>query len=248
MIAKELEINLHDAFVEARRKRQQLISVEHLLLSLLKPGSGVASALASRAVDVDVLRNELLQYIDAHTPAAGSRHVDAQTYDEVDTQPTMGFQRVIQRAILKVQSSRKPEVGSADVLIAILGEKNSQAVALLAKHGVHEFDTRYYESHGVVPPSQGAADEIGDVGDAAEVQVVLFNDDFTPMEFVVKTLEQFFGMDRDEATEVMLEVHRRGRAVCGLYARETAESIVREVVADARRKGHPLRCQMVLPK
>ena len=242
MIAKELEINLHHAFVEAHGKRHPFISVEHLLLAMLRPDAGVKAALASRGVDVDGLCSDLTQWIDEQSPAV-------QPDREVDTQPTLGFQRVIQRAILKVQASHRPEVTSADVLVAILGEKKSHAVSLLAKYNVTAFDTTYYESHGVAPPSPEPTDaEIGDVGDAAEVQIVFFNDDFTPMEFVVKLLERFFAMNRQDATEVMLEVHRQGSAVCGLYAREVAEPIVKAVLAHARSEGWPLRCAMVVPK
>ncbi|HTZ00037.1 MAG TPA: Clp protease N-terminal domain-containing protein, partial [Rhodocyclaceae bacterium] len=102
MIAQELEVSLHMAFVEARQKRHEFITVEHLLLALLDNPSA-AEVLRACAADVEGLRKELLAFIDQHTPTvAGS--------EEIDTQPTLGFQRVIQRAILHVQSSGKKEV------------------------------------------------------------------------------------------------------------------------------------------
>jgi ATP-dependent Clp protease adaptor protein ClpS len=75
-------------------------------------------------------------------------------------------------------------------------------------------------------------------------QVLLINDDFTPMEFVVDVLQQFFGMDREKATQIMLHVHTRGRGVCGVFTREVAESKVTQVNEYARQNQHPLLCTM----
>jgi ATP-dependent Clp protease adaptor protein ClpS len=75
-------------------------------------------------------------------------------------------------------------------------------------------------------------------------QVLLINDDFTPMEFVVEVLQQFFGMDREKATQVMLHVHTRGRGVCGVFTREVAESKVTQVNEYSRQNQHPLLCTM----
>jgi ATP-dependent Clp protease adaptor protein ClpS len=79
-------------------------------------------------------------------------------------------------------------------------------------------------------------------------QVILHNDDYTPMEFVVGILEDIFGMSREDATEIMLEVHRQGKAVCGLYAKDDAEAIVKQVQDRARQYGHPLLCTTVVQK
>jgi ATP-dependent Clp protease adapter protein ClpS len=187
---------------------------------------GVTAALVSRGLDVDGLRNDLIRCIEELTPVVAPDR-------EVDTQPTLGFQRVIQRAILKVQSSGRQEVTSADILEAMFGEKKAHAVSLLFKYNVTPLVTNA---------------DTGELGEAAEVQIVLFNDDVTPMEFVVNVLERFFFMNRQEATEVMLEVHRQGSAVCGLYAREAAEPIVKAVLAYSRSQSWPLRCAMVVPK
>ena len=115
MIAQELEVSLHMAFVEARQKRHEFITVEHLLLALLDNPSS-AEVLRACATDMEVLRKELQTFIQDHTPTVPGT-------DEIDTQPTLGFQRVIQRAILHVQSSGKKEVTGANVLVAIFGEK-----------------------------------------------------------------------------------------------------------------------------
>jgi len=141
MIAQELEVSLHMAFVEARQKRHEFITVEHLLLALLDNPSA-AEVLRSCAANVDALRKELTAFIDEHTPTL-------QGSGEIDTQPTLGFQRVIQRAILHVQSSGKKEVTGANVLVAIYGEKDSHAVFFLQKQNVSRLDVVNFISHGV---------------------------------------------------------------------------------------------------
>jgi ATP-dependent Clp protease ATP-binding subunit ClpA len=148
MIAQELEVSLHMAFVEARQKRHEFITVEHLLLALLDNPSA-AEVLRACAADVEGLRKELLAFIDQHTPTvAGS--------EEIDTQPTLGFQRVIQRAILHVQSSGKKEVTGANVLVAIFGEKDSHAVFFLQKQNISRLDVVNYISHGITKTPQPA--------------------------------------------------------------------------------------------
>jgi ATP-dependent Clp protease ATP-binding subunit ClpA len=141
MIAQELEVSLHMAFMDARQKRHELITVEHLLLAMIDNPSA-ADVLRSCGANLDILRSELNNYIEEHTPV-----VDGS--EEVDTQPTLGFQRVIQRAILHVQSSGKKEVTGANVLVAIYGEKDSHAVFFLHQQGVTRLDVVNFISHGV---------------------------------------------------------------------------------------------------
>jgi ATP-dependent Clp protease ATP-binding subunit ClpA len=146
MIAQELEVSLHMAFVEARQKRHEFITVEHLLLALLDNPSA-AEVLRACAADIEGLRKELLTFINEHTPTvAGS--------DEIDTQPTLGFQRVIQRAILHVQSSGKKEVTGANVLVAIFGEKDSHAVFFLQRQNITRLDVVNFISHGITKTPQ----------------------------------------------------------------------------------------------
>ena len=146
MIAQELEVSLHMAFVEARQKRHEFITVEHLLLALLDNPSA-AEVLRACAADIEGLRKELVTFINEHTPTvAGS--------DEIDTQPTLGFQRVIQRAILHVQSSGKKEVTGANVLVAIFGEKDSHAVFFLQRQNVTRLDVVNFISHGITKTPQ----------------------------------------------------------------------------------------------
>lgn len=141
MIAQELEVSLHMAFMDARQKRHELITVEHLLLAMIDNPTA-ADVLRSCGANLDNLRSELVSYIEEHTPTVDGT-------DEVDTQPTLGFQRVIQRAILHVQSSGKKEVTGANVLVAIYGEKDSHAVFFLHQQGVTRLDVVNFISHGV---------------------------------------------------------------------------------------------------
>ena len=143
MIAQELEVSLHMAFVEARQQRHEFITVEHLLLALLDNPSA-AEVLRACSANVDDLRKSLANFIKDNTPqVAGS--------DDVDTQPTLGFQRVIQRAIMHVQStgSGKKEVTGANVLVAIFGEKDSHAVYYLHQQGVTRLDVVNFIAHGI---------------------------------------------------------------------------------------------------
>ena len=330
MIAQELEVCLQMAFVTAREDRHEFITVEHLLLALLESPTAV-KALEGVSPSPAGLRKALSDHIAANVP-----HVPPGR--DVDTQPTLGFQRVIQRAILQVQSSGKKEVTGADVLAAIFGEndshaarllkqsglapsgpvtrnnrnepvtgerlllalldnrsatrilrgcgvklnslrrdllqrlsgqpsqagreadlepdaagadalvailddKDSPAAQLLAQHGITRFDAVFYLTHGVAPAS---ASYEADLPEGAELQVVLYNDDYTPMQFVVDTLQQFFSMSVEDAKETMLEVHQLGAATCGVYERSAALELMKAVLAHARKHGHPLNCTVKL--
>jgi ATP-dependent Clp protease ATP-binding subunit ClpA len=143
MIAQELEVSLHMAFVDARASRHEFITVEHLLAALLDNATAV-EVLKACAVNIAELRVQLKNFINDNTPVVPGN-------DEVDTQPTLGFQRVIQRAIMHVQStsSGKKEVTGANVLVAIFGEKDSHAVYFLQQQGVTRLDVVNFISHGV---------------------------------------------------------------------------------------------------
>jgi ATP-dependent Clp protease ATP-binding subunit ClpA len=148
MIAQELEVSLHMAFMDARQKRHELITVEHLLVAMIDNPTA-ADVLRACGANLDNLRAELNHYIEEHTPMVGGDN-------EVDTQPTLGFQRVIQRAILHVQSSGKKEVTGANVLVAIYGEKESHAVFFLHQQGVTRLDVVNFISHGVAKTAEEA--------------------------------------------------------------------------------------------
>jgi ATP-dependent Clp protease ATP-binding subunit ClpA len=163
MIAQELEVSLHMAFVEARQKRHEFITVEHLLLALLDNPTA-AEVLRSCGANMDELRKNLTQHITEQTPRIAADR-------EVDTQPTLGFQRVIQRAILHVQSSGKKEVTGANVLVAIFGEKDSHAVYFLQQQGITRLDVVNYISHGITKsaqPHQGKGEQEAEQENPAE--------------------------------------------------------------------------------
>ena len=161
MIAQELEVSLHMAFMEARQKRHEFITVEHLLLALLDNPSA-SEVLRACAANVDELRKLLADFVTEHTPILAG--------EEVDTQPTLGFQRVIQRAILHVQSSGKKEVTGANVLVAIFGEKDSHAVYFLHQKGVTRLDVVNFISHGIskVPQTQQQPKPEGETAEAEQ--------------------------------------------------------------------------------
>ena len=146
MIAQELEISLHLAFVEARQKRHQFITVEHLLLAMLDNPSA-AHVLRACGADIEELRAVLADFISTHSPLAPGG-------DDVDTQPTVGFQRVIQRAILHVQSTNKKEVSGANILVALFSEKDSHAVFFLNQRAITRLDVVNYIAHGINKATQ----------------------------------------------------------------------------------------------
>jgi len=152
MLSKELEITLNLAFKEAREKRHELMGVEHLLLALLDNASALEVLHACHA-NIDALRAELLIFIDETTPL-----IPASDYHR-ETQPTLGFQRVLQRAVFHVQSAGKDEVTGANVLTAIFSEQESQAVFFLKKENISRLDIINYVAHGT-----NKIDEPTDIG------------------------------------------------------------------------------------
>ena len=124
MLSKDLEITLNTAFKNARDKRHEFMTVEHLLLALLDNESAVG-VLKACGADLKRLQEELVEFVDSTTPLIPSSD------SERETQPTLGFQRVLQRAVFHVQSSGKKEVTGANVLVAIFSEQESQAVYVL---------------------------------------------------------------------------------------------------------------------
>jgi ATP-dependent Clp protease ATP-binding subunit ClpA len=164
MIAQELEVSLHMAFVEARQARHEFITVEHLLLALLDNPSA-AEVLRACAVNIEDLRKTLTNFISDNTPTVPGT-------SEVDTQPTLGFQRVIQRAIMHVQSASngKKEVTGANVLVAIFGEKDSHAVYYLHQQGVTRLDVVNFISHGVRKDQQVDAQKAPEGAEDAQAE------------------------------------------------------------------------------
>jgi len=164
MLNKELEQTLNDAFVFAREHRHEFMTVEHLLLALLD-NSAARDALKACGADVEAIKSELLSFVKDTTPLI----LDDQL-NERETQPTLGFQRVLQRAVFHVQSSGKDEVTGANVLVAIFSEQESQAVYILKKSDVTRLDVVNFISHGVSKAEDDTsvnpeASEEGEVGE-----------------------------------------------------------------------------------
>jgi len=142
MLSKDLELTLNVAFKEARTKRHEFMTVEHLLLALLD-NEAASSVLKACGTDISKLRADLLEFVDSTTPLI------PEADEERETQPTLGFQRVLQRAVFHVQSSGKSEVTGANVLVAIFSEQESQAVYYLKQQNVARIDVVNYISHGI---------------------------------------------------------------------------------------------------
>ncbi len=176
MLSSELEYCLNEAFQKAREAQHEFITVEHLLLALLDTPK-VHEILQACGADITQLRRDLTKFITESTPRL---HND-DTEKDVDVQPTLGFQRVLQRSVFHVQSSGRKEVTPTNVLVAIFSEKQSQAVYLLGLHDVARLDIVNYISHGFSRISDSSTDNDEDV-DAA-------NGDRTSSE--ATALEQF---------------------------------------------------------
>lgn len=153
MLSKDLELTLNEAFRGARSKRHEFMTVEHLLLALLDNNDAIR-VLNACGADITALRGDLVEFVDATTPLIPDDDV------ERETQPTLGFQRVLQRAVFHVQSSGKSEVSGANVLVAIFSEQESQAVYFLKTQNVARLDVVNYITHGISKvddESEGAA-------------------------------------------------------------------------------------------
>ncbi|AJE97443.1 ATP-dependent Clp protease ATP-binding subunit ClpA [Pandoraea apista] len=207
MIAQELEVSLHMAFMEARQARHEFITVEHLLLALLDNPTA-AEVLRACAANLDDLRQNLSNFIADNTPTVPGS-------DEVDTQPTLGFQRVIQRAIMHVQSTSngKKEVTGANVLVAIFGEKDSHAVYYLQQQGVTRLDVVNFISHGIT--KTGASGESAKAGEGSAEGEEGANTKESPLAQYTQNLNQ---MARDGKIDPLIgresEVERVVQVLC----------------------------------
>jgi ATP-dependent Clp protease ATP-binding subunit ClpA len=161
MLDKELEQTLNAAFKAARDKRHEFMTVEHLLLALIDNGAA-SSVLKACGVNLETLSRELEEFVDSTTPLIPEND------DEREVQPTLGFQRVLQRAVFHVQSSGKREVTGANVLVAIFSEQESQTVYLLKRHGVARIDVVNYVAHGISKLGGASSSQDADHDDEAE--------------------------------------------------------------------------------
>jgi len=162
MLSKELEFTLNRAFKEARERHHEYMTVEHMLLSLLDNPTA-ARVLRACGADAERLRREISAFIDETTPLIPA-------HEERETQPTLGFQRVLQRAVFHVQSAGKKEVTGANVLVALFSEQDSQAVYLLNQQDITRLDVVNYISHGIskVPGENSEEEGPGELEERGE--------------------------------------------------------------------------------
>ena len=246
------------AFVAARKLRYEAISLEQLLLALLD-NPRAADALRACAVDVEAMRADVSQIVrDSTSVAPGT--------DSVEPAASPEFQRVLQRAIARVMALRRspgqrpnapkspswvppilrksigrPAVDGADVLAALLEEPAGPAVDELERHGVTRLAVTSAIAHGTTGTDPFTILQVR-VDDAASLAIVLENDDFTPMEFVVEVLQEHLGLTLESAVRVMLQVHHEGRAIAGRFPVDVAAEKAERLRAAASQAGHPFRC------
>mgnify|MGYP000338319590 CR=1 FL=1 len=214
MLSKDLELTLNEAFKSAREKRHEFMTVEHLLLALLDNDAAL-KVLGACGSDLSELRQELTEFVDSTTPLIPNAD------DERETQPTLGFQRVLQRAVFHVQSSGKKEVTGANVLVAIFSEQESQAVYVLKKQNVARIDIVNFISHGISKVPGHTEDQAGD-SEAGE-ESIEESTQSNPLESYATNLNEAAGQGRIDP----------------LIGRESEVERVVQILA-RRRKNNPL--------
>lgn len=216
MLSKDLELTLNSAFKEARAKRHEFMTVEHLLLALLD-NNAATEVLNACAADVPQLRRDLTEFIDSTTPLIPKGD------DDRETQPTLGFQRVLQRAVFHVQSSGKKEVTGANVLVAIFSEQESQAVFFLKQQSISRIDVVNYIAHGISKVQNENAQP---------------NEEFNSEHQEEGGSESVNGSALDSFASNLNELARKGR-IDPLVGREFEVERVIQVLS-RRRKNNPL--------
>lgn len=245
MLSKNLESTLNTAFKNARDKRHEFMTVEHLLLALLDNESAVA-VLKACGADLQQLQEELNEFVDSTTPLIPGSDI------ERETQPTLGFQRVLQRAVFHVQSSGRKEVTGANVLIAIFSEQESQAAYVLKKQNIARIDVVNFVSHGISRVQdaedpdrigQASQDEGGEEGGSTPLESYATN---LNEQAKLGRIDPLIGREHEVERVVQILVRRRknnpllvGEAGVGKtaiaegLARRIVDKQVPEVIADA---------------
>ena len=231
MLNKDLEVSLNMAFRQAKESRHEFMTVEHLLLALLDNPSSI-DALHACGADMTKLRKELLAFIADTTPVIPTGE------EERETQPTLGFQRVLQRAVFHVQSSGKSEVNGSNVLVAIFSEQESQAAYFLKKSDISRLDIVNYISHGIAKIEQANNDSQEPVQEGEEEPRTIENFSTNLNEEALKgNIDPLIG--RDSELERTLQVLSRRRKNNPLYVGEAgvgktaiAEGLANLVISD----------------
>jgi ATP-dependent Clp protease adaptor protein ClpS len=231
-ISRPLEAALLAANDEARRRRHPQTTPDHLLHVLLREAE-VVKVLADCGCDTAHIREELKEYLELlpELPARSRK----------DALPDAAYMLIIERAIRRAAIAAKKEFDASDVLVELLNDKESYAAMLLRAEGLSRLDLLRRVSHGSARPPLTALDSARLVRSNL-VQVVLHNDHYTTMEFVITVLREVFQCSDREAAELMLQVHRDGRAVIGKYPGDIARTRAERVTAMATLEEFPLLC------
>ena len=234
MLSKELEFTLNTAFKEARERRYEFMTVEHLLLALLDNPTAT-SVLRACGADIEKLRVALEQFVEENTPLLD--HEDAR-----ETQPTLGFQRVLQRAVFHVQSAGSKEVTGANVLVAIFGEQESHAVYLLSEQNISRLDVVNHISHGIskVPGEESdeneseSSDSVSEQGDGEKAPLENFATNLNE-KALAGTIDPLIGREHEVERTIQILCRRRknnpllvGEAGVGKTA--IAEGLAKKIV------------------
>ncbi|MBF7072578.1 ATP-dependent Clp protease ATP-binding subunit ClpA [Glaciecola sp. MH2013] len=235
MLNKDLEQTLNDAFVFARQNRHEFMTVEHLLLMLLD-NAAAQEALKACGASIETLRVELTAFVNETTPL-----MSEQQSTERETQPTLGFQRVLQRAVFHVQSSGKGEVTGANVLVAIFSEQESQAVYILKKADVTRLDVVNFISHGVSKAEDegDSPDEVAQEGEDGDENQSMLSKYASNLNVAAKEgkIDPLIGRDKELERSIQVLCRRRknnpllvGEAGVGKTA--IAEGLAYRIVKD----------------
>ncbi len=204
MLDKNLEVTLNNVFNEARDQHHEYVTVEHLLLALLD-NSSAAQVLRACGANLNELHSELSKFIQENAPLLSES-------DKPETQPTLGFQRVLQRAVFHVQSSGKKEVNGANVLVAIFGERESHAAYFLSQQEVNRLDVVNYISHGIAKISE---DDHGNESESAEEDLAGDESGSSPLEKYAVNLNQQAEKGKiDPLIGRQLEIERTIQILC----------------------------------
>ena len=238
-LSENLHQSIRRALGIARQHGYDRATPEHLLLALIEDPD---AAPVMRACHVDPKKLHRL----VSTSLPGANESAKIQYSTIDPRPNASFQSIIQRAVRHVHSVGQDVVTGAHVLVETFTEPAAQ---LLCKQGMTRYDAVSYVCHGVVKQPAAEAGTIPESGTKLEsttngstYEVVLLNDDYTPMEFVVWALREVFRFTHQDAREIMLSVDESGTGSCGLYSRVEAQDLARRVMQLAREREHPLRC------
>jgi ATP-dependent Clp protease ATP-binding subunit ClpA len=226
----EFEQSLHRATAVASERRHEQVMLDHLLLTLTDD-EDAAALMRGCGVDLEQLRRRLEQSL---ADLKSRREDDG----EVEPRSDAEMQAVIHQAVTHVQSVGQEVVTGAHVLVEILVRWPG---SFLQEQGMTRYDAVVFLTHGGAAPTMPPAPSESE--DATSLfRVLLLNDDYTPMEFVVHVLERFFDFDHDSAAARMMHVHSHGSGVCGAYPYAVAARKAKEVADFARGHQHPLRC------